>query len=243
MVWGFELLSQDIHSVLRSLANPEKETSSARFFKTGPGQYGEGDQFLGISVPQQRVVAKEYYDKMELTEVEELLHSDIHEGRLTALIILTMKYKKGTDTERKAIYEIYMSNTQWVNSWDLVDASAELIVGPWLQGQDKKVLVKLAHSDLIWDRRIAMLATFHYIKQGDFEWALKIATILLNDKHDLIQKAVGWMLREIGKRSKGTATTFLDQHYKDMPRTMLRYAIERLPASEKATYMAKTAQS
>lgn len=229
----------DFRMALTALGSPEKAEKLSRFFKSGPGQYGEGDTFIGVTVPEVRTVAKRYYH-LSLQDTEQLLTSAIHEERLAALIILVHQFSTGDQAVRKEIYDFYLAHTKWVNNWDLVDSSAEFIVGPWLQDKDRAVLQKLARSELVWDRRIAVLATFHYIKQGDPTEALKIISILLHDEHDLIQKATGWMLREIGKRcSEAAEREFLDTHYKGMPRTTLRYAIERFPSDLQLQYLAK----
>lgn len=224
---------------LAKLGSPEKAVASQRFFKVADGQYGAGDVFIGVTVPEIRktIVA---YRSLPLSSAEILLQSPIHEERLAALLILVWQFTTGDVRVRKQIYDFYLTHTKWVNNWDLVDSSAEYIVGPWLQDKDKQVLVTLAHSPLIWERRIAMLATFHYIKQGQADVALEIISLLLDDDQDLIQKATGWMLREIGKRcDEAIERAFLDEHYRTMPRTTLRYAVERFPVEVRAFYMAK----
>jgi 3-methyladenine DNA glycosylase AlkD len=226
-----------VTQALRTAANPEKAAFFPRFFKAGPGGYAEGDQFIGVTVPAQRIIAKTYGQAATLADAEFLLHSPIHEERLTALFILVLKFKKGTESEQAAIHNLYLANTAYVNNWDLVDSSAPYIVGPYLQNRDKTILERLAKSKLLWDRRIAMLATAHYIKQRDYEWPLRIINLLVNDSHDLIHKAVGWMLREIGKRDREVLVKFLAAHYRTMPRTTLRYAIEHFDASTRARYL------
>lgn len=229
-----------LRTKLKGLADPQKAEFVARYFKTGPGEYGEGDIFLGITVPAQRQIAKKYLN-LSLADVEKLLKSKIHEERLTSLMILVEKFKKATPDQQQAIYELYLRNTAQINNWDLIDGTAEYIVGPYLQDNDKSVLTKLARSDSIWERRIAIMATYHYIKQGNADETLRIAEILVNDLHDLIQKAVGWMLREVGKRcSQEIEEAFLKKHYKTMPRTMLRYAIERFEPSRRQAYLSGT---
>jgi 3-methyladenine DNA glycosylase AlkD len=231
----------ELKKQLQATADPEKAAFFPRFFKSGPGEYGEGDKFLGITVPKQRAIAKQFKD-LSITQTEKLVMSPWHEERLTGLFILVSQYQRGDEVSKKETYDFYMNHTEWVNNWDLVDSSAPYIVGPQLQNQpDKiKVLEKLARSKLIWDRRIAMLATFHYIRQGNPAEALTVAEILLHDPHDLIQKAVGWMLREIGKRcDTQIEKAFLDAHYKTMPRTTLRYAIEHFDDSMRAHYLGK----
>jgi 3-methyladenine DNA glycosylase AlkD len=221
---------------LEKLANPEKAKVLAGFFKTGKGEYGEGDVFLGIRVGDIRKEAKRN-KTMELNEVKELLKSKIHEHRLAALLILVEKYQKSDEKGKKRIYDFYWKNSKKVNNWDLVDLSADKIVGDYLFDKDKKLLYKLARSKNLWERRIAIIATFHFIKNGKFDDTLRISEILLNDKHDLIHKAVGWMLREVGKRDQKVEEKFLKKHYKKMPRTMLRYAIERFDEKKRKFYM------
>jgi len=225
---------------VRSLGTKERAKNSVWFFKTGPGQYGEGDVFIGVTVPSLRKVAR-VYAQLSLANIETLLHSPEHEFRLLALYILVGQFQKAkSDEVRKTIYDLYLANTQWINNWDLVDSSAGYIVGEFLKNRHKKILTTLAHSKSLWERRIAIISTFAFIKDGDATDALKIAQILLHDPHDLIQKAVGWMLREVGKRcGEKVETTFLDEHYKTMPRTMLRYAIERLSERQRKRYMLK----
>lgn len=208
---------------------------SQRFFKTGPGQYGEGDQFLGLTVPMLRAMAKRY-SQLGLVEAGKLLLSVWHEARLLALLIMVEQYARGDAAQQTAIYKLYLASTARINNWDLVDASAAYIVGPHLQQQSRAPLLRLARSDDVWQRRIAVLATFHYIKQGEFAETLRIAELLLNDEHDLIHKALGWMLREIGKRNQSVAEAFLDAHAAQMPRTMLRYAIERFTPALQQRY-------
>ncbi|OGF20475.1 DNA alkylation repair protein [Candidatus Falkowbacteria bacterium RIFOXYB2_FULL_38_15] len=222
---------------LRSLGSPEKAKGSARFFKTAKGEYGEGDVFIGVTVPRQREVAKKYRD-LSLSDIIDLLQSREHEFRLTALFVMVSQFKKGGLTEQEEIYRIYISNIKWINNWDLVDSSAPDIVGKYLLNKDPSILFKLARSRLLWDRRVAMLATFTFIREGKPEIALEIAEILLHDKHDLIHKAVGWMLREVGKKyGIKKETEFLDKHYREMPRTMLRYAIEKFPEKLRKHYL------
>ncbi len=223
---------------LQSLASPTKAKLLQGFFKTGKGQYGEGDKFLGVMVPVQRNIAKKLLD-IDLSEVGKLLRSPYHECRFTALQILVMKYKKGAEKEKKAIVTFYIKNRQAINNWDLVDTSVPYILGDWLLNEDRAVLYKLAGSKNLWDRRIAIISTFAFIKAGQFEDSIKIAELLLTDRHDLIHKAVGWMLREIGKKSHQTLEQFLNQHATRMPRTMLRYAIEKMSVEKKIKYMDK----
>lgn len=233
------MTAEDVSKALKLASTPERARANAWFFKTGPGQYGEGDKFLGVTVPQQRKVAKTFKD-LPLQEVEKLIQSPWHEQRLTGLLILVGQFQHGTDSQRKTIYEFYISHTKWVNNWDLVDSSASYIVGQWLDDKPEKlkVLQTLAESDLLWERRIAMISTLEYIAKGRADEALVLAEQLLYDKHDLIQKAVGWMLREIGKRvDRRLLMDFLDNYAGTMPRTTLRYAIEHLPPGQKQHYM------
>jgi 3-methyladenine DNA glycosylase AlkD len=222
---------------LDALADARKAKVLSGFFKSGKGEYGEGDVFLGIKVPDTRMVAKRH-GTLSLKEIRRLLGSKVHEHRLAALLILVYQYDKADEEKRKEIYDFYMKNAKRVNNWDLVDLSAERIVGPYLMKRDKSPLYKLARSDNIWERRIAILSTFHFIKNGRYSETTKIAGMLLDDKEDLIHKAVGWMLREVGKRG-GLAEerAFLDKHSRRMPRTMLRYAIERFGPEERKRYM------
>ena len=227
---------QKIRTRLQKLGNKQRAMDSQRYFKTGSGEYGEGDIFLGITVPEIRRLAASY-QAITLREVAQLLRSAIHEERLLALLILVRAYGRGDEHAQKRIYELYLKNTRHINNWDLVDASAEHIVGAFLLGEGKKPLYVLARSKDLWERRIAIMATFPFIKRGAFADTLKIAKILLADKEDLIHKAVGWMLREIGKRDIRIEEQFLKKHYKEMPRTMLRYAIERFPESKRQRYL------
>ena len=235
---------QDVAKELQTRADPVKAANSARFFKTGPGQYGEGDQFIGIVVPEQRKVAR-MFRQLPLEETLQLLHSPIHEHRLTALFILVDQYKRGTEAERAAIYDAYMANMRWVNNWDLVDSSASYIVGPQLGDNYQPTLAKLAQSEDLWERRIAMLACFFTIGQGDPKPAFFVINILKDDQHDLIQKAVGWMLREIGKHcGRNTLHRWLlhNNTYKSLPRTTLRYAIEHYSQPERKAFLQGTAR-
>ncbi len=230
----------DLKADLRAVADPEKAAFSPRFFKAGPGEYAEGDQFLGVTVPLQRKIAKKYRG-MWLGDIEKLVTSPWHEERLTGLIILVNAYKTGSEKAKQEIYNFYITHTDCINNWDLVDSSAGYIVGPQLEDSPykMKVLTKLAKSSNLWERRIAMLATFHYIvNRGRADEALIIAEILLHDKHDLIQKAVGWMLREIGKRvDRELLVSFLNKHAATMPRTTLRYAIEHFDKLTRGNYL------
>ncbi|MCK9222815.1 MAG: DNA alkylation repair protein [Limnochordia bacterium] len=213
---------------LAKFADEERAQHSARFFQTQPGGYGQGDRFLGIRVPDQRKIARKYYRDIPLEDVELLLQDAIHEHRLTALLILTYKFEKTSTIQRQAIVELYLRNIPYINNWDLVDTSAYKILGAYLfEVEDKSILYELAEAQNLWAQRIAMIATFYFIKHNEFDDALHIATLLLDHEHDLIHKAVGWMLREIGERDFQVEFAFLKAHYKDMPRVMLQYAIEK----------------
>lgn len=207
-----------------------------RFFKTGPGEYGEGDRFRGISVPPLRALAREFA-QLPLTETWKLLASPLHEDRLLALLLLNGSFAKGDGKLRAKIHARYLKSTRYINNWDLVDSSAEHIVGAWLFDRSRRPLQQLARSPSLWERRIAIVATFHFIRRDDFDDTLKIASLLLHDDQDLIHKATGWMLREVGKRDRKRLTQFLGQHATRMPRTMLRYAIEHFPPRMRAKYM------
>ena len=226
----------EIRTKLEKLGNKQKAKVLQGFFKTGPGEYGEGDVFLGIRVPELRKLAKDYQD-ITAKEAEQLLKSSIHEERLLALLILVRSYSKGDESAKKSIYELYLKNTQSVNNWDLVDGSAEHIVGAFLMDKSKKPLYRLAKSKNLWERRISIMSTFHFIKRDEFSETVKISGMLISDEEDLIHKAVGWMLREVGKRHLQTEEKFLRNHYQEMPRTMLRYAIERFPEPKRQRYL------
>ena len=221
---------------LHELADPKAAAFALRFFKTGPGEYGEGDRFLGIRVPPLRALARRFRE-LPHEQVLTLLRSQWHEQRLLALLLLVEQYRRGTDAERDTIYRAYLAHTQYINNWDLVDSSAEHIVGPHIGSRRLIVLEQLARSASLWERRIAIVATFHWIKEGEFRPTLRLAKLLLDDPHDLIHKAVGWMLREVGKRDLAAEEKFLHEHYRRMPRTMLRYAIERLPERRRRQYL------
>ncbi len=226
---------------IRKVARPERAESNKWFFKTGPGEYGAGDRFLGVTVPQLRAIAREYRS-MPLKYVVALLRSPWHEERLLAVLIMVRQYVDADARTRRTIHQTYLRNTASINNWDLVDSSAAQIVGAHLEKGDRRILRRLARSKSLWERRIAMIATYHYIRQGEFRDAFAVAELLMKDEHDLIHKAAGWMLREIGKRDRRAEETFLAKHAARMPRTMLRYAIERLPPRVRRRYMAgKTA--
>ena len=222
---------------LKELASPTDAKFLLRFFKTAPGEYGAGDQFIGIRVPVLRRLVKEFRP-LPLREVTSLLRSPIHEERLLALLMWVDAYQRGDETGRAAIYAAYLKNLSRINNWDLVDSSAPYIVGRHLENQSRDFLFTLAESKNLWHRRVAMLATFHFIRANDFADALRLAERLRDDEHDLMHKAVGWMLREIGKRDVAVLEKFLAQHAARMPRTMLRYAIEKFPERERKRYLA-----
>jgi 3-methyladenine DNA glycosylase AlkD len=230
------MTSREVRKHLRNLANPEIAKISAWFFKTGPGQYGEGDRFIGVRVPALRKLARQHRT-LPLTEVEPLLHSNIHEERLLALLILVLAFAKVEDSEQKKIVDLYLQNTRYVNNWDLVDASAPYLVGAYLMDKSRRPLYRLVKAPSLWERRIAIVATQHFIRQGDFADTLEIGRLLLDDREDLIHKATGWMLREVGKRHQATLEGFLERHGASMPRTMLRYAIERFPEGKRQEYL------
>ncbi len=224
---------QDIRSQLEILKNEERRLTNSSFFKTGKGQYSEHDQFMGVRVPQLRVIAKDF-KALALTELQTLISSSFNEERLLALIILENQYQSDNEA---LIYNFYLSNITQVNNWNLVDQSAHNILGRYLFNRDKKLLFQLAESSSIWERRIAIVATWHFIRKGQFDDTIKIAQILLNDEHDLIHKATGWMLREMGKMDKEPLLEFLKQYSAQMPRTMLRYAIEKFPQDQRKEFL------
>lgn len=218
----------DLRAELREAAEPERVPQLQRFFRTGPGEYGEGDVLLGVRVPASRRVARRFAKRLSLSDVVNLLRSPVHEERLVALLILVRRYRVGDPREQQRIFELYLANTEHVNSWDLVDSSAPHIVGAHLQARPRERLDDLARSHSLWERRIAILATFAFIRTRELGDTLRIARILLHDEHDLIHKAVGWMLREVGKRDEALLASFIEQHRREMPATMRRYASEHL---------------
>ncbi len=233
------MTSKDIQIELEKVSIPEKRNFFPHFFKTGKGEYGEGDKFIGVVVPDVRKIAKA--NKMlSSDELTRLLNNEYHECRMCALFILIEKYKKANENEKKQIVDFYLAHSHRINNWDLVDLSSKDILGDYLTDKDnREILYELAKSELLWDQRIAIIATYAFIKKTDFTDIINLSEQFLSHKHDLIHKAVGWMLRETGKRDKNTLITFLDKHYKDMPRTMLRYSLEKLTPEEKAYYMKK----
>ena len=229
---------KDILSKIRALAAPAKAASSNRFFKTGPGEYGEGDQFLGLTVPEIRSLVPQT-DGLSEADVLTLLRSEWHEERLLALLIWVRRFEKAKKDEaaRERIVDLYLANTKWINNWDLVDSSAPQILGAWLLKRDRAVLQTLAKSKSLWEQRIAVLATQAFIRAGEFDDTVQLCEGFLGHPHDLMHKACGWMLREAGKRDEAVLLAFLDQHAAKMPRTMLRYAIEKLEPAVRQSYM------
>ncbi len=220
---------------LKKYVNMEKARFLPTFFKTGKGEYGEGDIFIGVVVPDIRKVAVKFEKNISMSDLQTLLDSKIHEERLLALLILVEKSKKAS--EKKKITEFYFKNTKNINNWDLVDLSAPKIVGAYLFDKDRSILYKFARSNHLWEKRIAIVATYYFIQRNQLKDTLNISEILLNDKHDLMHKAVGWMLREVGKKDLNAEEQFLKKYYKKMPRTMLRYAIEKFPESKRKAYL------
>ena len=229
----------ELQKVIKQKANIQQAEILQRFFKTGPGEYGEGDIFYGIKVPVQRTIANQF-NQLPLNDLQILLKSKIHEERLIALLILVGKFKHADEEVREKLFQFYLKNTTRINNWDLVDLSADKIVGAFLIDKDKSLLITLAKSNNLWERRIAMISTFYFIKNGIFEVSFKIAELLLHDEQDLIQKAVGWMLREIGKRDLTVEQNFLKERYKTMPRTMLRYSIEKFEEKQRQAFLKGT---
>ena len=230
----------DVQKRLRSLGDPQAAKASARYFKTGSGQYGEGDVFLGLRASVMHGLAKEYH-ALPIDELTVLLRSPIHEDRLLALLILVRRVARADKATKKQVYKLYLAHTRYINNWDLVDASAREIVGGYLADKSRKPLDRLAGSKSLWERRISIIATHHFIRQDEFADTIRIAGHLLTDREDLIHKAVGWMLREVGKRHEPTLQMFLRRHGKTMPRTALRYAIERFPTEVRRAYLLGTA--
>ena len=231
------MLKQKILEELKSVSKKEREEIFQRFFKTGKGEYGEGDIFAGITVPEIRDISKRYFKEMILKDVEYFVQHKIHEYRLFGLLTLTYMWKKADDAKKKKIFDLYVKNLEYVNNWDLVDLSAPNIVGEYLKERDKTILYDLAKSNNLWKQRVAIISTFSFIRNKDFVDTLNISEILLHHKHDLIHKAVGWMLREVGKRDQDVEEAFLKRYYKEMPRTMLRYAIERFEEGKRQKYL------
>ena len=231
-----------VEAELAALADPERARSSAPYVGVVPGGNGEGDVLLGIPVPAQRKVARLHRDA-DVAELETLLASEVHEHRLTALVVLTLQFERADPERRQRLADFYLAHRDQVNNWDLVDASAPRLLADRVRAAPRELLDPLLASASLWDRRIAMLATFPLIREGEFAETLRCAEALLGDGEDLIQKAVGWMLREVGKRDEAVLRGFLDRHAAQMPRTMLRYSIERLPASKRKRYMGARARA
>jgi 3-methyladenine DNA glycosylase AlkD len=230
------MTSAQIRALLHERADGSRVPVLQRFFKTGAGQYAEGDIFIGVTVPQLRALCRECAG-VPIRESLALLRSPVHEERLLALLLLVDAFRRGATADRREIYDQYLGNTDWINNWDLVDSSAHLIVGAWLQDRSKAPLRRLARSSSLWERRIAIIATFHDIRRGELDETFRIADLLIADTHDLIHKAVGWMLREAGNRDGAALRRFLAERYRRMPRTMLRYAIEKFPERERQAYL------
>jgi 3-methyladenine DNA glycosylase AlkD len=225
----------EIRTAIKKHANPKKAKLLQRFFKTGKGEYGEGDVFLGLTVPISRKIAIQFKN-LAFVDIKSLLNSKIHEERLIALLILVHNFEKHPE-KRESIFDFYLANTKNINNWDLVDLSAPRIVGAYMKDKERDLLYELTNSSNLWEKRIAIISTAWFIRNNDFKDTLAISELLINDKHDLIHKAVGWMLREIGKHDKSVLVAFLKKHYKAMPRTMLRYAIEKFPENKRKAYL------
>jgi mutator protein MutT len=230
-----------IQQAMAAMASQERASVLRRFFKTGPGEYAEGDLFLGIKVPELRKLAKRHH-AADMAVIDHLLHSSVHEHRQIALFLLIQRFRKAGTDEQAAIFDFYLANTEYVNNWDLVDCSAHAIVGAFLLNRNRGILFRLVQSPNLWERRIAIVATWHFIRAGQVADTLQLATLLLEDPQDLIHKAVGWMLREAGKRDEAALVDFLERHCRRMPRTMLRYAIERFPETLRQTLLKKTSR-
>ena len=224
---------------IKKYKNDNLAQHHAKFFQTHQGGYGEGDLFYGLSVPEIRKIVKLFYKDTTLEDIKELIKNPYHEVRLCILFMIVAKFKIASENERNLLVEIYLNNIPYINNWDLVDASAPYLTGEYWHGKDLSELWKLAHSNHLWSERISILTTFGFIKKGDYQTTLELCEFFLNHKHDLIHKATGWMLREIGKRNLGELIAFLDKHHKIMPRTMLRYSIEKLPQDQRKFYMSK----
>jgi 3-methyladenine DNA glycosylase AlkD len=223
---------------LKEVSNKKKVETVSRFFKTGKGEYGEGDIFVGINVPNSRIVAKKYAKEIDFVNLQKLISSQIHEYRLTALLIIVEKFNnEKQEADKKLLIDFYLSNTQYINNWDLVDLSCYKTLGIWLLTKDKDILFELAHSKNLWEQRIAIITCLQFIKNEQYDTFLEIAELLLHHPHDLIHKSIGWLLRELGKKNIDLEKTFLKRHYKNMPRTMLRYSIEKFPEDQRQDYL------
>lgn len=230
------MTSQDVRKALRAAADPEKAAFYPRFFKAGKGEYAEGDKFIGVVVPEQRKIAKQFR-ALALPRVRSLLKDPYHECRLTALLILVEQFDRADEADQTRIVAFYLDHLDYVNNWDLVDTSAHRILGEWLKDKPRDILYKLADSGHLWRQRVSILSTLAFIKSGDFTDTVELAARLRDHEHDLIHKAVGWMLREVGQRDLEAEKRFLKKHYKKMPRTMLRYAIEKFPQEQRKAYL------
>jgi 3-methyladenine DNA glycosylase AlkD len=238
-----KMTALDASQKIRALANPGKAKILSGFFKTGPGQYGEGDKFLGVMVPQTRNIAQQFLE-LPLPELQKLIRSPWHEERLLGLIILVLRSKRcKTERERKTYFDFYIRQMRWINNWDLVDLTAVDVIGGYLWDKPTDILLKWVKSKRLWDRRVAVLATFYFIRKGRFDESLRLSEMLLKDEEDLMHKAVGWMLREMGKRDEKKLLAFLESHAAHMPRTMLRYSLEKLSEPQKRRYMAYRSRS
>jgi 3-methyladenine DNA glycosylase AlkD len=232
----------DVRAELAAVADPRRAEAQFRYLQMGPGGYGEGDRCIGVPVPMQRRIAGRHWRQLTVAQAGQLLRSPIHEERLTAIFILVQRFRRGDPTERQAVYDLVLATTTHVDNWDLVDSLAPYVVGPWLTdparpSSDRSVLDRLADSPSVWERRVAVMATFAFIKVDDYDWTFHLAQRLLRDPHDLIHKAVGWMLREVGNRDRPAEQEFLDRHHGDMPRVMLRYAIEKFDEPTRRAYL------
>lgn len=233
------MITKQIINEIKSLSNPEFATHHLKFFKTGKGEYGEGDLFYGLKVPDVRKISKKYFKSINLSQIDELIKNPYHEVRLTAIVMLVLKYQKASIEEQEKIYNLYLNNVNFINNWDLVDISAQHIVGAFLFQKNTQKLWELANSNHLWSERISVLATLYFIRQGEYSHTTELSKHFLNHKHDLMHKATGWMLREVGKRDINSLHSFLEEFHKTMPRTMLRYAIEKLPQQKRIIYMKK----
>lgn len=242
MIIGVTAL-QDLRRDLAAAADPERAVTTRWYLKMGPDGYGEGDDALGVRVPEQRRLARRYWQSLSLEDMDQLLSEGVHEERLTALFVLTHHFTSGRPGQRQAVAELILSRTDRINNWDLVDAIAPLVVGPWLQYRDRSVLDHLASSPSVWERRLAVMSTLAFIREGDFTWTFRLADVLLEDPHDLVRKAVGWMLREVGNRDRSAEQEFLADRYLRMPRVTLRYAIEKFPPQLQKEYLSGTVSS
>ncbi|MDQ3684141.1 MAG: DNA alkylation repair protein [Acidobacteriota bacterium] len=227
---------EKIREELEASGDPGGASILQKFFKTGPGEYGEGDVFRGIRIPVLRKLSAKYHD-LSLPHVEQLLQSPFHEDRMLAVLIFIRRYGRGDEATKAKVYRLYLKNRKFINNWDLIDVSAAHVVGAFLWDKDRGMIHRLAQSNNLWDRRIAIISTFYFIRRGEFDETLAVARILLLDAGDLIHKAVGWMLREVGNRSLEVEEDFLHVHYRQMPRTMLRYAIEKFPDAKRKQYL------